>query len=214
MNKKVANVEKKGVRIGILISGRGSNMEAIVRQSKQKDAGGSGMEVVCVLSDNPKAEGLKRAILMGVKAVKFLDAGGIKGKLHEQSEQNYVDCLKSYGVELVCFAGFMRMVGPIFLCSFGGWVLNIHPSLLPRHRGLGAIERALRSGDSHTGCTVHWVDRGMDTGQILGQQRVPILEGDTVERLTQRIHRAEHELYPRVLREVVALHPHPTSKHS
>ena len=130
---------------------------------------------------------------------RFIAPGGFRTKLDEEAENAYVAALREAEVDLVALAGFMRVLKGEFLRAFEGRIVNIHPSLLPSFPGLEAWKQALEYGVKVTGCTVHFVDAGVDAGPIIAQQTVPVLENDTPESLHQRIHLAEHELYPKCL---------------
>jgi phosphoribosylglycinamide formyltransferase 1 len=180
-------------RLGVLGSGKGSNFVAIA------DAIASGKipaSVAVVVSDVETAGILSHARERKIPA-QFIPPGKFRTKLDEESERAFVDVLKSAQVDLVVLAGFMRVLKGDFLRAFEGRIVNIHPSLLPSFPGLEAWKQALDHGVKVTGCTVHFVDAGVDSGAIIGQQTVPVLDNDTSESLVQRIHMAEHELYPR-----------------
>jgi phosphoribosylglycinamide formyltransferase-1 len=179
-------------RIGVLGSGKGSNFVAIA------DACGAGAvpaEVALVLSDVAEAGILARARERDIPA-RFIPPGKFRTKLDEEAERAYVEALRAAKVDLIVLAGFMRVLKDAFLQAFAGRIVNIHPSLLPSFPGLAAWEQALAHGVRVTGCTVHFVDAGVDSGPIIGQQTVPVLDDDTPETLHQRIHAAEHALYP------------------
>ena len=179
-------------RIGVLGSGKGSNFVAIAEAC----AGGTvPAEVALVLSDMEEAGILARAHERGIPA-RFLPPGKFRTKLDEEAERGYIEALRAAKVDLVVLAGFMRVLKDAFLRAFAGRIVNIHPSLLPSFPGLAAWEQALAHGVRVTGCTVHYVDAGVDSGPIIGQQTVPVLDDDTAETLHQRIHAAEHVLYP------------------
>jgi phosphoribosylglycinamide formyltransferase 1 len=180
-------------RIGVLGSGKGSNFVAIADACA---AGSVPAQVAVVLSDVAEAGILARARERGIPA-HFLPPGKFRTKLEEEAERNYIAALQAAGVDLVVLAGFMRVLKDAFLGAFAGRIVNIHPSLLPSFPGLAAWEQALAHGVRVTGCTVHFVDAGVDSGPIIGQQTVPVLDDDTAETLHQRIHAAEHALYPR-----------------
>jgi phosphoribosylglycinamide formyltransferase-1 len=180
-------------RIGVLGSGKGSNFVAIADACA---AGTVPAEVALVLSDVAEAGILARARERDIPA-RFLDPGKFRTKLDEEAERSYVEALRAAEVDLVVLAGFMRVLKDPFLRAFAGRIVNIHPSLLPSFPGLAAWEQALTHGVRVTGCTVHFVDAGVDSGPIIGQQTVPVLDDDTAETLHQRIHAAEHELYPK-----------------
>jgi len=180
-------------RIGVLGSGKGSNFVAIADACA---AGSVPAEVALVLSDVAEAGILSRARERVIPAF-FLPPGKFRTKLDEETEHNYVEALQAAQVDLVVLAGFMRVLKEAFLNAFAGRIVNIHPSLLPSFPGLAAWEQALAHGVRVTGCTVHFVDAGVDSGPIIGQQTVPVLDDDTDETLLQRIHSAEHVLYPK-----------------
>jgi phosphoribosylglycinamide formyltransferase-1 len=180
-------------RLGILGSGKGSNFVAIADACA---AGQVPAQVALVLSDVENAGILERARERRL-AARFLPPGKFRTKLEEDAERAYVSALREAGVDLLVLAGFMRVLKGEFLKAFEGRIVNIHPSLLPSFPGLEAWKQALDHGVKVTGCTVHFVDAGVDSGAIIGQQTVPVLDGDTPETLHQRIHAAEHELYPR-----------------
>lgn len=195
---------KSRPRLGVLGSGSGSNFQSIL------DAIADGRldaEVALVISDVPDAFILERARKAGVPAV-HIDPGPYKYKFGEAAQKETRDRLVAAGVDLVLLAGFMRLVKEPLLSSFPNRILNIHPSLLPAFPGLAAWNQALEAGATESGCTVHLVDNGMDTGKILAQEKVPVLPGDSPESLHARIQEAEHQLYPevvaRVLREIQA----------
>jgi len=180
-------------RLGVLGSGQGSNFVAIAEgiASGQVPA-----EVALVLSDVEASGILAQARSRGLPA-SYLPPGKFRTKLDEEAEKSLVAQLQAAQVDLVVLAGFMRVLKNDFLRAFEGRIVNIHPSLLPCFPGLQAWKQALDYGVKVTGCTVHFVDAGIDSGAIIGQQTVPVLDHDTPETLHQRIHAAEHELYPR-----------------
>ncbi len=180
-------------RIGVLGSGKGSNFVAIADACR---AGTVPAEVALVLSDVAEAGILERARERGIPA-RFLAPGKFRTKLDEEAEQAYIGALRGAEVDLVALAGFMRVLKEPLLSAFAGRIINIHPSLLPSFPGLEAWKQALAHGVKVTGCTVHFVDAGVDSGPIIGQQTVPVLDDDTPETLHQRIQVAEHALYPR-----------------
>jgi len=185
-------------RLGVLGSGTGSNFVAIA------DACASGRlpaRVAVVLSDVADAGILARAGERGIPA-RFTPPGKFRTKLDEEAERAFIDALEAARVDIVALAGFMRVLKGDFLRAFEGRIVNIHPSLLPSFPGLEAWRQALDHGVKVTGCTVHFVDAGVDSGPIIGQQTVPVLDDDTPATLHQRIHAAEHELYPRCLAEL------------
>jgi len=180
-------------RIGVLGSGKGSNFVAIADACR---AGTVPAEVALVLSDVAEAGILERAREHGIPA-QFVPPGKFRTKLDDEAEWAYIEALLKAEVDLVALAGFMRVLKDAFLKAFAGRIINIHPSLLPSFPGLEAWKQALAHGVKVTGCTVHFVDAGVDSGPIIGQQTVPVLDDDTPETLHQRIQVAEHDLYPR-----------------
>jgi len=180
--------------VGVLASGRGSNLQAILDEIA---CGRLDAAVRVVVSDIPDAFALERARLAGVPAV-FVDPRDAGGK--ETFERRVADVLCGHGVALVVLAGYMRICGPVLLAAFPGRIFNIHPSLLPAFPGLHVQRRALEDGARFSGCTVHFVDAGVDTGPIVAQAVVPVLDADTEETLAARILRQEHRVYPHAIR--------------
>ena len=179
-------------RLGVLGSGRGSNYVAI---SDAIAAGKLPAEVAIVLSDVESAGILAHARERGVPT-RYIPPGPFRTKLDEAAEQAMVAALHEARVDLIVLAGFMRVLKGEFLRAFEGRIVNVHPSLLPAFPGLQAWKQALDHGVKVAGCTVHFVDAGVDSGAIIGQQPVPVLDQDTAESLHERIQAAEHELYP------------------
>ena len=183
------------LRLGVLGSGKGSNFRAIADAIAR---GELDAEVCVVISDVASAGILELARARGLRA-EFVEPGRFKTKLEPEAERRVVELLQSAGVEWVVLAGYMRMIKPPLLEAFPRRIINIHPSLLPAFPGLEAWRQALAAGAQETGCTVHYVDAGMDTGEIIAQRAVPVLPGDTAETLHARIQVAEHAHYPAVL---------------
>jgi len=182
-------------RIGVLGSGKGSNFAAIADACA---AGRIPAEVSMVLSDVADAKILECARERSL-AVQFIPPGNFRTKLDEEAERAFVAALVKANVDLVVLAGFMRVLKGEFLRAFEGRIINIHPSLLPSFPGLEAWKQALEHGVKVTGCTVHFVDAGVDAGPIIAQEAVRVLDDDRPETLHQRIHAAEYELYPRCI---------------
>jgi phosphoribosylglycinamide formyltransferase-1 len=185
-------------RLGVLGSGKGSNFVAIA------DAVACGKipaQVAVVLSDVESARILEHARERSIPA-QFIPPGKFRTKLDEEAEGNFVKILSEAKVDLIVLAGFMRVLKGEFLRAFEGCIVNVHPSLLPSFPGLEAWKQALDYGVKVTGCTVHFVDAGVDAGPIIGQQTVPVLDDDKPESLHARIHSAEHELYPKCVAAV------------
>ena len=187
-------------RLGVLGSGRGSNLEAICHAIDERILP---VELAVVLSDQPGARLLDLGRRHGAHTECIVPATP-RGRLDAETEGKFVEILRSENVDLVVLAGFMRIVGPIFLAAYPRRVINIHPSLLPKYRGANAAAQALAAGDQMTGCTVHYVDAGMDTGEIIAQREVPVDPGDTADTLQARIRAAEHELLPSVIASFAA----------
>jgi len=181
--------------LGILLSGRGSNFEAIARNVL---AGTLPARIALVISNRADAGGLERARALGFPT-RFIPS---KGKDRDAYDNELIAALRESEVNIVCLAGFMRLLGPGFVRAFPGRILNIHPALLPAFPGLEAQKQALDYGVKFTGCTVHLVDEGVDTGPILCQAVVPVLEDDTVETLSARILKEEHRIYSKAIRLV------------
>jgi phosphoribosylglycinamide formyltransferase-1 len=180
-------------RIGVLGSGKGSNFVAIADACA---AGKIPAEIALVLSDVETAGILGHARERNLPA-QFIAPGKFRTKLDEGAENSYIQALREARVDLIVLAGFMRVLKGDFLRAFEGRIVNVHPSLLPSFPGLEAWKQALEAGVKVTGCTVHFVDAGVDSGPIIGQQTVTVSDEDTAETLHQRIHLAEHELYPK-----------------
>lgn len=182
------------LRLGILISGAGTNMDAIIRACAAPDYPAA---PAIVISNRPKADGLEKAKARGVPSLavdhkRFSDD-------REAFEREIDAALIDAGVEIIALAGFMRVLTPWFVERWAGRLVNVHPSLLPKYPGLHTHKRAIEAGDAEHGCTVHWVTVGVDEGAPIDQARVPIEANDTPETLAARVQRAEHELYPRAL---------------
>ncbi len=185
-------------KVAVLLSGRGSNFVAIVRASRLPNAN---FTVCLAISDRGSAPGLKKASRLGIPAL-HLDPKQFPGK--SAYEEAVCALLEREHADLVCLAGYMRLVGPVLLRRYGGRILNIHPALLPSFPGLDGQLQALRHGVKVSGCTVHFVDAGTDTGPILAQQAVAVRDTDDVETLSRRILRQEHRLYPRAISQFFA----------
>lgn len=180
-------------RVGVLVSGRGSNLQALLDAQR---AGNLGGEIVVVISNVDSAAALDRARDAGVPAV-FRDH---RGRVREAYDVELVGVLRAHAVDLVCLAGFMRLLSPDFVRAFAGRIANVHPSLLPAFPGQGAQLQALAHGVKVSGATVHLVDEGLDNGPIVLQEAVPVADDDTPESLAARILEAEHRIYPRAVR--------------
>jgi phosphoribosylglycinamide formyltransferase-1/phosphoribosylamine--glycine ligase/phosphoribosylglycinamide formyltransferase/phosphoribosylformylglycinamidine cyclo-ligase len=185
-------------KVAVLISGRGSNMEALVRAAQAADCP---FEIALVLANKPEAGGLATAQSAGIEAL-CVDQRDY-GKDREAHERAIDAALKARGIQVIALAGYMRILTPFLVDAWEGRMLNIHPSLLPAYPGLDTHGRALTAGEAEAGCTVHLVTAGVDEGPILGQARVPILPGDTEALLAQRVLEHEHRLYAATLAKFV-----------
>lgn len=184
------------LRVAVLISGGGSNMVRLLEDMAEP---GHAATPVLVLANDPGAGGLAKAAAIGV-ATSVVDHRDFKGdRAGFEAEIDRV--LREAQVDIVCLAGFMRILGAEFVQGWSGRMLNIHPSLLPKYKGLHTHQRALDAGDDLHGCSVHLVTPELDDGPILGQAQVPVVQGDTAESLAARVLKEEHHLYPRVLRD-------------
>ena len=168
------------MRLGIMCSGNGSNFENIVHSCPDHD-------VVIMVYNKKKAKAKKRADRLDIQSC------------YSKDEDEIIALFEAYNVDLVVMAGWMRIVSKKFCKAFEGRLINLHPSLLPKYKGLNAVEQALKSGDDETGCSVHFVTEHLDSGMVIKQQTVPILPGDTVESLQRAIQQAEHNLLPLVI---------------
>jgi phosphoribosylglycinamide formyltransferase 1 len=183
-------------RIGVLVSGRGSNLQSLI------DAAGRGVlggEIAVVVSNVETALGLERARQAGIPAV-FRDH---RGKKREHFDTEVAQILRAHQVDLVCLAGFMRLLSTVFVRAFPGRIVNIHPALLPAFPGLEAQRQAWEHGAKVSGATVHLVDEGLDSGPIVAQEAVSVRSSDTAQTLAARILEAEHRLYPRAVRTLL-----------
>jgi phosphoribosylglycinamide formyltransferase-1 len=179
-------------RVAVLISGRGTNMRALIEQA-------SGYEVVLVASNKPQAPGLDFARGAGIPTWTW----DSKEASREEFEAALGRALRDHRVGIIALAGYMRLLSPAFVEQWRGRIVNIHPSLLPKYPGLDTYARAIAAGDAESGCSVHIVTEEVDAGEVLGQAEVPIEPGDDAQKLEQRVREAEHRLYPNVLREFV-----------
>jgi len=185
-------------RLGILISGRGSNMLALAEAVRSGHIAET--EIAVVISDKPNAAGLTRANELGLQT----QVVERRGRTREEHDRETVDVLRSHQVDFVCLAGYMRVLSAYFLEEFRDCILNIHPSLLPAFPGLNAQLQAIEHGVKFTGCTVHFVDETLDGGPIIAQRAIPVYEDDTEESLSARILEQEHQLYPEAVAFVVS----------
>ncbi len=183
-------------RVAVLISGRGSNMAALLYASRAEDCP---YEIALVASNEPDATGLKLAAAEGVATFALSHRGLPRAEFDARIEAELTRAKVSH----VALAGYMRLLSPAFVEHWAGRMVNIHPSLLPAHKGLHVHEAVLAAGETVTGCTVHLVTPELDGGPVLGQTRVAVLPGDTAQTLAERVNYAEYQLYPRVLTELI-----------
>lgn len=184
-------------KVVILISGSGTNMVSLIEATRQKSYPA---EIVAVISDNPHASGISKAKALGIASYiidrkNFIDKQAFETALLEQIDACCAD--------IICLAGFMRLISQRIIAPYNGRILNIHPALLPLFKGLHTHQRAIDAGVKISGCTVHLVTEGMDEGTILGQAAVPVLDNDTPEMLGERVLHVEHQLYPATLRRFI-----------
>jgi len=191
-------IESRKARIAILISGRGSNMIALADAAR--DGVIPNAEISVVISDQPGAAGLQKAQERGIETL-VIKRGG---RSREEHDREIIAALRERNVDLVCLAGYMRILSNEFIEAYRGRILNIHPSLLPLFPGLEPQKQALEQGAKTSGCTVHFVDETLDGGPIIAQREVPVHEDDTVEILAARILVEEHKLYPEAVNQVLA----------
>jgi len=184
------------MKIGILISGRGSNMIAIVEAVQSGFIPGS--DVAVVISDKTSAEGLIKAKERGIETFVITR----KGRTREEHDAEIISELKKRNVDLICLAGYMRLLSKEFVCAFPNRIVNIHPSLLPSFKGLDAQQQAIDYGVKVSGCTVHFVDEALDHGAIIAQKTVEVKDGDTAESLAARILEHEHALYTEAIKRI------------
>lgn len=185
------------VKIAVLVSGRGSNLQAIIASIKQNKINAG---IAIVISDIQNALALEKAKKNGIKTL-FVDPNRFKTK--ESFYEYIIEILKKEQVNLICLAGFMRILPKLFIRQYKNRIINIHPSLLPSFPGLNAQKKALDSGVKFSGCTVHFVDEGVDTGPIIIQAVVSVLDKDTVESLSKRILKEEHRIYPLAIKAFI-----------
>jgi phosphoribosylglycinamide formyltransferase-1 len=184
-------------RIGVLLSGRGSNFEALAESASAGRIPGA--EIAIVVSNQPDALGLKRAQARGI-ATRMIPSKGLQ---REAYDRQVVAVLEEYKVDLICLAGYMRLLSPYFVATFPQKILNIHPSLLPSFPGLEAQRQALEHGVKFAGCTVHFVDENLDAGPIILQAVVPVLDGDDEHALSERILKEEHRIYSEAVKIIL-----------
>ena len=174
-------------KIAVFISGRGSNLKNLIKHSKKKN---SLIKIILVISNNPNAKGLKYASKSKIKIY------GIRFKNKSSFENNSLKLLKKYNIDLLCLAGFMKILSGNFIKKFSKPILNIHPSLLPKYKGLNTHERAIKNKDKFAGASIHKVTEKLDSGKVILQKKVKILKSDTVRSLEKKVLKIEHQIYP------------------
>jgi len=183
------------IKTAIFISGTGSNLKSLIKFSKLKK---SPITIKMIISNNSKAKGLQYAKIYRIKKKVF----DFKNTL---SEKKVINELKKHNIHLICLAGFMKILSKSFIKNFQGSILNIHPSLLPKYKGLNTHERAIKNNDKYSGCTVHFVNSKLDSGKIINQKKVRISKLDTSETLAKKILIQEHKLYPAAIMKIFSL---------
>ena len=185
----------KKVKTAIFISGTGSNLKSLIKFSKQKK---SPIIINMIISNNSKAKGLRYSKIYKIKKKVF----DFKNAL---SEKKVITELKKNNIDLICLAGFMKILSKNFINNFKGKILNIHPSLLPKYKGLNTHERAIKNKDKYSGCTVHFVNSKLDSGKIINQKKVKVKKSDTPKTLAKRVLIQEHKLYPAAIKKLLSL---------
>ena len=184
------------IKTAVFISGTGSNLKSLIKFSKLKN---SPISITLIISDNSKAKGLNFGKIFKIrkKIINFKNKNFAEKKVQIELERNQIN--------LICLAGFMKIISKNFIKNFKGKILNIHPSLLPKYKGLNTHERAIKNKDKYSGCTVHFVNSGLDSGKIINQKKVRIFKLDTPKTLAKRILTQEHKLYPAAIMKVLSL---------
>ena len=186
----------KKIKCAVFISGTGSNLKSLIQFSKKKN---SPISINLIISNNPKAKGLKFGKIYKISNKVF----NYKNKL--SAEKKIISEIKNKKIKLICLAGFMKILSKDFIKSFKGNILNIHPSLLPKYKGLNTHQRAISKSEKFSGCTVHFVNSRLDSGKIILQKKVKISKFDTAKSLARKILIQEHKLYPKAIRKVFSL---------
>jgi phosphoribosylglycinamide formyltransferase-1 len=192
----VQSTGTKKINCAVFISGTGSNLKSLIQFSKKKN---SLISIVLIISDNPKAKGLKFGKIFKISNKVF----NFKNKII--AEKKIISEINNKKIKLICLAGFMRILSRNFIKSFKGKILNIHPSLLPKYKGLNTHKRAISNNEKYSGCTVHFVNSRLDSGKIILQKKVKISKLDTAKSLSKKILIQEHKLYPKAIRKVFSL---------
>ena len=183
----------------VLISGEGSNFQAI---QDVIDAGKLNARINLLISNRADANGLNRAAHAGIDCTIVKP---LKGQPRSEYDQRLIEAIEPHAPGLIVLAGFMRILSPLFIQHFSGKIINIHPSLLPAYKGLDTHQRVLAAGEKYHGATVHYVIPALDSGEIILQGVVPVLENDTVDSLAERVHTLEHDIYPQAIRQIITV---------
>ena len=186
----------KKIKCAVFISGTGSNLKSLIKFAKKK---GSPISIELIISDNPKAKGLKFGKIFKIPNKVF----NYKNKII--AEKKIISEIKNKNIKLICLAGFMKILSKDFIKSFKNKILNIHPSLLPKYKGLNTHHRAISNSEKYSGCTVHFVNYRLDSGKIILQKKVRISKNDTAKSLEKKILIQEHKLYPKAIRKIFSL---------
>ena len=186
----------KKIKCAVFISGNGSNLKSLIQFSKKKN---SPISIELIISDNPKAKGLKFGKIFKISNKVF----NYKNKII--AEKKIISEIKNKKIKLICLAGFMKILSKSFIKNYKGKILNIHPSLLPKYKGLNTHQRAITNSEKYSGCTVHFVNSRLDSGKIILQKKVKISKSDTAKSLAKKILIQEHKLYPKAIRQVFNL---------
>ena len=186
----------KKIKCAVFISGNGSNLKSLIQFSKKKN---SPISIELIISDNPKAKGLKFGKIFKISNKVF----NYKNKII--AEKKIISEINNEKIKLICLAGFMRILSKNFIKRFKGKILNIHPSLLPKYKGLNTHQRAISNNEKYSGCTVHVVNSRLDSGKIILQKKVKISKTDTAKSLAKKVLIQEHKLYPKAIRKVFSL---------
>ena len=192
----VQSIGPKKIRCSVFISGNGSNLKSLILFSNKKN---SPISIELIISDNLKAKGLKFGKIFKIPNKVF----NYKNK--SITEKKIISEIKNKKIELICLAGFMKILSKNFIKNFNGKILNIHPSLLPKYKGLNTHQRAISNNEKYSGCTVHLVNSQLDSGKIITQKKVRISKGETAKSLAKKILIQEHRLYPKAIRKVLNL---------
>ena len=192
----VQSTGTKKIKCAVFISGTGSNLKSLIQFSKKKN---SPISIELIISDNPKAKGLKFGKIFKISKKVF----NYKNKII--AEKKIISEINNEKIKLICLAGFMRILSKNFIKRFKGKILNIHPSLLPKYKGLNTHQRAISNNEKYSGCTVHFVNSRLDSGKIILQKKVKISKFDTAKSLANKILIQEHKLYPKAIRKVFSL---------